>query len=184
MKTAIVPLAEGFEEVEALTVVDVLRRGGVRVKTAAIGESLRVTGAHGVEVAADARFSDVMVEPCDALILPGGGQGTANLKASSAVIERLRRQKADGGLICAICAAPTVLAAAGVIDDDAHLTCYPSCAEELHRPCADVPVVADGALITGQAPGASMLFALVVPQALTDEDTAHRVADGLVTDVF
>lgn len=184
MRSALVLLAAGFEEIEALTAVDVLRRGGVRVTTAAVGRSLSVRGAHGVTVTADAFFDDVANRAFDALVLPGGGEGTDRLKASPSVLARVRRQSEEGGLLCAICAAPTVLAAAGVLGPDAHVTCYPSCEEGLALPSAGVPVVADGNVITGQAPGASLLFALVVLKHLTGEDTAYRVADGLVTDVL
>ena len=181
---ALVVLADGFEDVEAVTVVDVLRRGGVEVVTAALGEGPEVRSAHGVRMLADAPFEEAEKDDFDAIVLPGGGEGTENLRASSPLLERLRRQKAEGRLLCAICAAPTVLVDAGVLDEGQHVTCYPTCALDLDRPCAGVPVVADGAVITGQAPGASMLFALVVLQALTDEKTAAKVARGMVTDVF
>lgn len=184
MASALVVLAEGFEDIEAVAVVDVLRRGGVEVTTAALGDALSVKSAHGIEMKADALFADASAGDYDALVLPGGGVGTANLGKSEAVRERLRRQKAEGRLLCAICAAPTVLEAAGVFDPDQHVTCYPSCAMELERPCADVPVVADGNVITGQAPGSAVLFALVVLQALAGEPTAKRVARGMVTDVL
>ena len=180
----LVPLAEGFEEIEALTVVDVLRRGGVEVVTASVDGAREVQGAHGITVAADAAFDAAAEDVFNAMVLPGGGLGTENLRNSEAVIERLRRQKAEGGLICAICAAPTVLVAAEVLEPEQHVTCYPTCMMDLDRKSANVPVVADGNVITGQAPGASMLFALVVLQALTDEKTAQRVARGLVTDVL
>ena len=183
MGKALVILTDGVEEIEAVTIVDVLRRGGVQVTTASIGASAEVAGAHGMALKADALFADVQDGLYDALVLPGG-PGTANLRQSKAVLERLRRQKEDGGLICAICAAPAVLVEAGVLDEDQHVTCYPSVATELDRPCANVPVVADGAVITGQAPGSAMLFALVVLKAIVGEPGAIKVARGLVTDVL
>ena len=184
MANALVLLADGFEDVEAVTVIDVLRRGGVEVVTAAVGDSLAVKSAHGVTMTADALFAEAGAADYDALVLPGGGVGTANLKASEPVLERLRRQRDDERLICAICAAPTVLVAAGVLAPGRQVTCYPSCAVELDRPCAGVPVVQDGNVITGQAPGSSMLFALVVLQALCGEAVARKIARGLVTDVL
>ena len=114
----------------------------------------------------------------------GGGAGTDNLMKSEAVNDRLRRQKDEGRLICAICAAPTVLVEAGVLEPGQHITCYPTCSVDLDRPCANVPVVADGNVITGQAPGAATLFALVVLQALSGEKVAQKVARGMVTDVL
>jgi len=180
---ALVPLAEGFEEIEALTVVDVLRRGGVEVVAAALDGASFVRGAHGVSVASDAPFADAEKGAFDALVLPGG-PGTPNLAKSELLVGRLRRQKEEGRIIAAICAAPTVLVEAGVLEPGQHVTCYPTCVLDLDRPSADVPVVADGNVITGQAPGAAMLFALVVLQALEGESVARKVARGMVTDVL
>jgi len=180
---ALVPLAEGFEEIEALTVVDVLRRGGVEVVAAALDGTPQVKGAHGVSVSSDAPFAEASKDEFDALVLPGG-PGTPNLAKSELLIGRLRRQKDEGRLIAAICAAPTVLVEAGVLEPEQHVTCYPTCVLDLDRPSADVPVVADGNVITGQAPGAAMLFALVVLQALQGESVARKVARGMVTDVL
>lgn len=184
MAKVLIPLAEGFEEIEALTLVDVFRRGGVETVTASIHDTLELEGAHGVTVKADARFADVAAEDFDAIVLPGGGRGTENLRNSEPVLERLRRQKEEGGLLCAICAAPLVLIAAGVLEEDQHITCYPTCQMDLDRPWVPEPVVVHDNVITGQAPGSAMLFALVVLKNLTDEVIATRVARGLVTDVF
>ena len=180
----LVVLADGFEDIEAVTVIDVLRRGGVEIVTAALAGGPEVCSAHGITMCADAPFAEAEKDEFDAIVLPGGGEGTANLKASAVLADRLRRQKEEGRLLCAICAAPTVLVEAGVLEEGRHVTCYPTCSLELDRPCAGVPVVADGNVITGQAPGASMLFALVVLKTLTDEKTAMKVARGLVTDVL
>ena len=184
MSKALVVLAKGFEEIEALTVVDVLRRSGVEVITAALSQNAMVCGAHGIEVKTDALFSDVGEAQYDAIVLPGGGEGTENLKSSQALIARLQRQKDEDRIIAAICAAPTVLVEADVLEPGQHITCYPTCSPELDRPSADVPVVADGNIITGQAPGASMLFALVLASHLVEEKTVRKVARGLVTDVL
>lgn len=181
---ALIVLADGFEDVEAVAAIDVLRRGGVEVVTASLSGELKVRSAHGVAMFADASFADVSGEAYDAIVLPGGGEGTRNLMSSQALLERLRRQKDDGGLLCAICAAPTVLVEAGVLEEGQHVTCYPTCALDLDRPCAGVPVVADGNVITGQAPGSAVLFALVVLKTLTDEKNAAKVARGMVTDVL
>ena len=184
MATAIVALADGFEEIEALTVVDVLRRGNVQVVTASVGDSKDVEGAHGIAVTADELLADVKDKEFDAVILPGGGPGTERLRASADVIGLLQRQKEAGRLICAICAAPLVLVDAGVLERGQHVTCYPTCIMELDRTSANVPVVSDGNVITGQAPGSAMLFALVILQTLADESVASKVARGLVTDVM
>ena len=181
---ALVVLADGFEDVEAVTAIDVLRRGGVEVVTAALAGGPEVRSAHGIMMRADASFAEAEKDEFDAIVLPGGGEGTDNLKSSAALAERLRRQKEEGRLLCAICAAPTVLVEAGVLEEGQHVTCYPTCSIARDRPCAGVPVVHDGNVITGQAPGSSMLFALVVLKALADEKVAMKVARGLVTDVL
>ena len=184
MARALIPLADGFEDVEAISAVDVLRRGGVEVVTASIHDRRDVRSAHGVRMEADALLADVGDEPYDAIILPGGGEGTENLKGCEALAARLRRQRDEGGLLCAICAAPTVLEATGALNEKTEVTCYPSCKDGLNRPWVPAPVVADGNVITGQAPGSALLFALVVLQALAGEQVAHDVAQGMVTDVL
>ena len=182
-RKVLVVLADGFEDIEAVTAIDVLRRGEVDVVVASLGEGLEVRSAHGLPVVADAPFSKAAEGEYDAIVLPGG-PGTEALKASVPLLERLRRQKDEGGLIAAICAAPTVLVEAGVLEPEQHVTCYPTCVMELDRRSAGVPVVADGNVITGQAPGASLLFALVVLKTLVGDTAAMKVARGMVTDVL
>jgi 4-methyl-5(b-hydroxyethyl)-thiazole monophosphate biosynthesis len=184
MAKVLVPLADGFEDIEAVTVVDVLRRGGVEVVTASIGDSKDVMSAHGMSMKADALFGEVADGQFDAIVLPGGGEGTERLRASEPLLERLRRQKEEKRLLCAICAAPTVLVHAGVADEGLHMTCYPTMMLDLERPYTDVPVVADGDMVTGQAPGSAMLFALVVLKTLVGEVVARKVARGMVTNVL
>jgi len=184
MAKAIVPLANGFEEIEALGVVDILRRGGVTVVTASIHGTTDVLGAHGVTVKADALFGDVADGEYDAVVLPGGGEGMENLRASEAVIGRLRRQKDEGRLLCAICAAPLVLVAAGVLDEDQHVTCYPTCQMDLDRPWVDQSVVEHDGVITAQGPGTTFLFGFVILKALVGEQMAQRVMRSMVANIF
>lgn len=181
MKKVLVPLAEGFEDIEAVSIIDVLRRGGVEVVTAALDKNLSVMAAHGIRMEAERCLADVIEEEYDAIILPGGGKGTNNLMNCAPLHDRLRRQKEEGRLVCAICAAPTVLDAADVIDEES-VTCYPSCAPQMSRHVANVPVVADGCIITANGPGSSILFSLVVLAHLEGESMAHRVANGLITE--
>lgn len=184
MATVLVPLANGFEEIEALTVVDVLRRGSQKVVTASIENGLEVVGSHGIEVKADALLPDVVDEAYDAIVLPGGGGGTERLRRCTALIHRLQRQAGEKRLLCAICAAPAVLVDAGVLDREVQVTCYPTCQMELDRPWTPAPVVVDGNVITGQAPGTALLFALVVLKTLAGEAAAEGVARRMVTDVL
>ena len=182
MAKALVPLANGFEDIEAVAVIDILRRGGVEVTTAAIGPSTDVFSAHGIVMKADALFADVGEDAYDAIVLPGGGEGTENLKNSDALIRRLVRQRGEGGLLCAICAAPTVLQEAGLLDPAQHVTCYPTCQMDVDCNWVNEPVVSHGGIITGRAPGSALMFAIVVLDALAGHATAQKVARGLVFD--
>ena len=184
MARVLIPLANGFEDIEAIAVIDVLRRGGVEVVTASVHDTLEVRSAHGVHLMADALFANTERLAYDAIVLPGGGEGTENLKRTEGLFERLRRQHAEGKLLCAICAAPTVLVEAEVLEPETQVTCYPTCQMELDREWSPAPVVVDGGFITGQAPGAATLFALVILQTLSGEPTARKVARGMVTDVL
>ena len=184
MAKVLVPLADGFEEIEAVTVVDVLRRGGVEVVTASVHDRLDVRGAHGMKIGVDRHFDEAQRDSYDAIVLPGGGGCAETFRQFEPLHERLRRQRDAHRLLCAICAAPTVLEAAGVLDEETEVTCYPTCRDDLERPWSPAPVVHDGTVITGQAPGTATLFALVVLKALADDHLAHSVAAGLVTDVL
>ena len=174
MAKVLIPLANGFEDIEALTAVDVLRRGGVEVVTASIHDRRVVKSAHGVRMEADALFTDVKDADYEAILLPGGGEGTENLKTCVSLVRRLQRQHEEQRLICAICAAPTILVSAGVLDPGTQVTCYPSCQMELDRPWVPSPVVVDKTIITGQAPGSALLFALVVLQTLMAQLSRRR----------
>ncbi|MDD4101270.1 MAG: DJ-1/PfpI family protein [Kiritimatiellae bacterium] len=173
----LVPLADGLEEIEAVTIIDVLRRGGLDVVSAALGRDRSVCGSRGVTILADALWPDTA--EFDAFVLPGGGKGTENLAADERVLETLRNFDEEGKYVAAICAAPTVLAAAGLLQSR-RATCYPACAAELGEAYDNVPVVADGNIITGQGPGSAMLFALVLITHFVDEETARSVAEGLL----
>ena len=176
----LIPLADGVEELEAVTVIDILRRGGVDVTSAALGATLPVKGSHGITLLADACWASLDTETFDALVLPGGGKGTDILLNDTRVIEAVRAFDAAGKYVAAICAAPTVLAAAGILKNR-KATCYPSVAQQLGQSYDEAPVIADGNIITSQGPGTAMLFALVLVQHFASEEAAHRVADGLLT---
>jgi 4-methyl-5(b-hydroxyethyl)-thiazole monophosphate biosynthesis len=184
MAKVLVPLANGFEDIEAISVIDILRRGGIEVVTASISDGREVESAHGVTVVADALFADVFEDDYEAIVLPGGGEGTENLRKCEPLIERLRRQREEDRLLCAICAAPIILVDAGVADEGRHMTCYPTMMLDLDRPYSNVPVVVDGNLITGQGPGAATLFGLVILKTLLGEVKAGKIARAMVTDVL
>lgn len=177
----LIPLANGLEEIEAVTIIDVLRRAKLDVTTVAIGESKKVRGAHNIFLAADALWDDIDPDDFEAIVLPGGGEGTKNLAEDDRILDTLRSFNEEGKIVAAICAAPTVLAEAGILKNR-HATCYPSCAGMLGDAYdAAAPVIADNNIITSQGPGTAMLFSLALVHHLADEGTAQQVAAGMLT---
>lgn len=181
MTCVLVPLAEGFEEIEALTVVDVLRRAEVDVTTAAVGTERTVRGKHDVPVIADALLSDVAADRFDMVVLPGGVPGVPNLQASSTVSEVVRAHAERGDWVCAICAAPAVLGDLGLLDDK-RATIHPGWADKLT--CGEFreeTVVRDGRTVTSRGPGTALPFALSLAKLLVGEHKAAAVAAAMVT---
>ncbi|MDA3923592.1 MAG: DJ-1/PfpI family protein [Kiritimatiellae bacterium] len=176
----LVPLAEGLEELEAITIIDVLRRAGLAVTTASLTDEKLVTSSHNVIIQADALLNELQSEDFAAIVLPGGGTGTDNLMSDKRIIQIVQAFDAVNKYVCAVCAAPTVLAAAGILDG-LKGTCYPTCAEALGESYTDVPVVADGNIITSQGPGTALLFSLVMVHHFAGEEAAHSVAKAMLT---
>jgi len=176
----LVPLAVGVEELEAVTIIDVLRRSGISVTSASLKDDRTVKGSRGVVLVADAAWQALDIPSFDAIVLPGGGKGTENLASDARVIDAVRSFDDADKLVAAICAAPTVLAKAKVLKGR-RATCYPTCAETLGPSYDDAPVIADGNIITSQGPGTALLFSLVLIKHLVGEQTARQVADGLLT---
>lgn len=169
-------LAEGFEEIEALTPVDILRRAGLELKTVAVGESKIVKGAHGIEVVADITESEIKNEIPEAIILPGGMPGTTNLEQSEVVIDTLMRAMINGSLICAICAAPSILGIMGCLKNK-KATCFPGFEEYLDgATVVDERIVRDENIITAKGMGCAAEFALCIVEALTSKEKADEVA--------
>lgn len=178
MKKAYVFLAEGFEEMEAVTPVDLLRRVGVDAKLVSITGERMVTGAHGVRYQADLLFDEI--EPnADALILPGGMPGTLHLQEHQPLARLLLSQYEAGGWVCAICAAPMVLGALGILKGK-EATIYPGMEQHLiGATCSTAEVCVDGNVVTSRAPGTAIPFALKLAELLTDAKTA----EGLISDI-
>lgn len=175
-------LADGFEEVEALTVVDLLRRAGLEIQTVSINDTLAVKGAHNIEVAADILLKDCP-EKAQMFIAPGGMPGASNLAANARVCELFSAQHARGGRVAAICAAPAVLLAPLGILDGYDTTCYPGFEEALNAGNAyhkNQRVVVDRNVITANGPSSAMPFALSIIEALSSQDKADEVAAGLL----
>lgn len=181
MKESYLFLADGFEEIEALTPVDVMRRAGMNVKTVSITSSRQVTGAHGVIITADLVYDPVHFTDPDWLILPGGMPGAANLYDFAPLQGLLRNHKADGGHIAAICAAPAVvLGQLGLLKGE-KATCYPGF-ENLCEGAemVDAPVVVSNNLVLGNGPANALKWALAIVAKAQGENVAESVATAML----
>ena len=180
MSRALVMLANGFEETEAVTTIDLLRRAGIEVVVAALAGD-RARGSHGIELHADATLDDVLDASYDAVVLPGGQPGATHLAADARVLERLRNQAGEGRLLAAICAAPSVLAAAGVLSGR-RVTAFPGALAPDAAPRLELTgdaVVRDGNVITSRGPGTAIDFALALVDALEGRAVRDRVEASL-----
>jgi protein deglycase len=181
MTKVLVPLAEGFEEVEALTVVDVLRRAEVAVVTAAVAGERTVTGKHGIPVVADTALADVADEHFTMVVLPGGVPGVPNLMQDETVAAVVRAHAERDDWVCAICAAPALLGDLGLLDDR-KATIHPGWRDKLS--CGEFSeelIVRDGRFVTSRGPGTAMPFALTLAGLLVGHDKAAAVAAAMVT---
>lgn len=172
-----VPLANGFEEIEAMSIIDVLRRGGIEVHTVGVISSV-IEGAHGVRVMVDKRLNEVDPNKYDGIILPGGYPGYVNLGRSSKLVEMLKKLHAKKKLIGAICGSPSILAENGLLEDK-RATVYPGLEKKLPYPRGD-RVVTDGNIITSQAPGTAIEFALEIVKYLSGDNVVQRLKRELV----
>ena len=173
-------LAEGFEDVEALIPVDVLRRGGVEVVTVStVEDSQVVESAHGVQIVADAMFDDCDFSDADLLMLPGGMPGASNLNAHEGVKKALLAQDAAGRRISAICAAPLVLGGLGLLKGR-RATCYPGFEQTLTgAEYTGELCTVSGHITTGEGPAAAFPYAYELLSQLTDKATAQQIAIGM-----
>ena len=173
-------LATGFEDIEALIPLDIMRRAGVDFKTVSITGDLYVESAHGVTMKADMLIEDADMSDADLIMLPGGLPGATNLNAHNGVKKAIIEQNARGKMIGAICAAPMVLGGIGLLQGR-HATCYPGFekylegAEYTHELCT-----VDGNITTGEGPAAALPYAYTLLAALTDRQTADQVAEGMM----
>lgn len=175
--SALIVLMDGFEEMEAVAPIDLLRRAGVQVTVASREEFLTVTGRNNITVTAEVFLASV-AQPClDALILPGG-PGVSRLRNDPIVLDLVRRYDAAGRLVAAICAAPTVLQTAGILRGRA-CTGHSSVLRELPNAQAGSPVVEDGNLVTSRGPGTATAFALALVARLTNPAQAAKIAAAI-----
>jgi 4-methyl-5(b-hydroxyethyl)-thiazole monophosphate biosynthesis len=181
MATVLVPLAEGFEEIEAVALIDVMRRGGIEVVVCSLDETPDVNGAHGIVVRAERSIEGLTADDIDMIVLPGGWGGTHRLAEDDNVLHLLRSMDEKGKEIGAICAAPFALEAAGVLKGE--YTCYPSVEEKIrtkgHRG-AEKQVVHHANIMTSRGPGTAICFGLQIIKTLVGEKTYVEVREGVL----
>lgn len=178
MPRAAVFLAEGFEEIEAVTCIDLFRRAEIEVEALGV-TSMRVCGAHGVEVVADSLLEGANA-PWDAIVLPGGMPGAATLRDNPTVHKRICEQHHRGAWLAAICAGPIALGAAGLLQGR-RATCYPGFEGQLAGAYVEnAPVVRDHNLITSRGPATVFAFALTVVECLKGPGVANELAQNLL----
>ena len=170
----VVPLAEGFEEIEFSTIVDILRRAGIAVTVAGLKEE-GINGAHGIRVTPDTLIDKVSADDFDAIVLPGGNPGYVNLGKSEKVLNLVRGMHEKNKYVTAICAAPSVLAKAGVIQGK-RATIFPGMEGTLTgAQHSKERVVVDGRIITSQGPGTAIEFAIKLVEVLAGKSKAEEV---------
>ena len=182
MKNVLVALAPGFEEIETVTVVDILRRAGARVVLAGTEEGL-IEGSRGVKIMSDTHVDQVNQDDFDLIVLPGGQPGTTNLQNNARVLAILKNMHQAQKYIAAICAAPMVLQTAGILKDRT-VTSHPSVKENLSgMEYSENRVVADGNVITSRSPGTALEFALKLVEILFGRDRMEAVNAGVLAKI-
>ena len=173
-------LGTGFEEMEAIAPIDLLRRGGIEVLTVGV-TGKTVFGGHGIGVEADITIGEMDLTELDMIVLPGGLGGVASARASEAAMNALDFAWKNGKFVAAICAGPTVLADLGITDGK-HATCYPGCEDDMGSALMEpnAAVVRDGRLITGTSAGCAIAFGLELIRALKGDEIANKVKDQIV----
>ena len=173
-------LARGFEEIEAVTVIDVLRRAGMDAHFVSLGTSREVVGSHGIVIDADYLYSEIDYDYCEMIVLPGGVDGVMNTIHHKGICAQLRKFARSGRGIAAICAAPTMLGELGILNGR-KATVYPGMEKKLvGAEYIDAPVVRDINIITSQGPATAVNFALAIIDFFKEDDVSERVAKGLL----
>ncbi|MEE1086950.1 MAG: DJ-1 family glyoxalase III [Schaedlerella sp.] len=180
MKDVKVFLADGFEEIEGLTVVDILRRAGMKVETVSVMKDRKITGAHQIVLHADAVFEEADFTECEMLVLPGGMPGTLHLKEHKELADLIVKFNTEGKYVAAICAAPSVLGGLGILEGK-KACCYPSFEEALNTEYVVFdPVAHDGNVITGRGMGTAIPFALKLTEILCGKEKADEIGKSII----
>ena len=173
-------LADGFEETEAIAVIDLIKRGGIDIEMVSVMGRKEVVGAHNIKIEADSLVEDIDIDNADMLFLPGGMPGTTNLKEDENVRKAVQEAYDDGRYVAAICAAPTILADMGLLKGK-RATCYPDMESEIEDAyLTGAPVATDENIITSQGVGTAIDFALKLIEVLISEEKAVEIADSIV----
>ncbi len=185
MAKVLVLLAHGFEEIEAIVPADILRRAGFKVTLASVAGELSVSGGHQITIQADSLIVECRPEQFDVLVIPGGNPGVPNLLKSPHIPPIIQHFYSSGKLIAAICAAPLVLQKAGILKKH-RVTSYPGVKSDLTdiKDYSEERVVSDGNLITSRGAGTAELFAFSIVERLLGPETAKKVAQSMVCDIF
>lgn len=180
MVKVLIPVADGSEDIETVTLIDVLRRAGFDVTVASVGNQREVRAARGTQMVADALVRECVDEEWDLIALPGGMPGAAHLRDSEPLTALLRRQLANGRLLGAICAAPAVVLAHHGLVDGVPVTGHPGFQQQLPHCRPDQRVVRSGPIITSQGPGTALEFALTLVEAVGGRSLRDEVAAPMV----
>ena len=181
MQKVLVPLGGGFEEIEAVSIIDVLRRADIEVLVASLNDEMLVKGANGITIQTDLQVKDASAATLDMIVLPGGWGGTYALAEDENVQNLLREMDALEKNIGAICAAPFALNKAGVLKDK--YTCYPSVEDEIKKEGyvgATDMVVSDKNVMTSRGPGTAICFGLAIVKKLKGQETCNALKEGLL----
>ncbi|WP_319501507.1 DJ-1 family glyoxalase III [uncultured Draconibacterium sp.] len=180
MKKIAVHLADGFEEIEAISIIDVLRRAGFQVTVVSMNEKMEVTGSHEITVKADVLFEDLDYDNIDMIVLPGGMPGSANLKAHSGLREQILNFNDMKKPLAAICAAPMVFGSLGLLKEK-QATCYPGFEDELHGAIITGEAVTEAEnIITGKGAGVAIKFALKIVELFNGKEVADDLGAKMI----
>jgi 4-methyl-5(b-hydroxyethyl)-thiazole monophosphate biosynthesis len=182
MATVLIPIATGFEEIEAVTLIDVLRRAGIKVIMGALNQNMQIQGANGIIVVADEEIKNIDIDSLDMILLPGGWGGTDLLSEDKTVQNILKQMHKNNKLVGAICAAPFALNKAGVLPKN--YTCYPSVEEKIKLDgyTSNNQVVIEENIITSRGPGTAMCLGLEIVKKLAGNEIYQQLKAGLLAD--
>jgi len=178
--SALIPTADGFEEIELVSIVDILRRAGAYVALASVTSSLNLTGGHGINIRCDSFLNECQTNIWDMITLAGGTQNAETLSRCQLLIEMLKNQKNTGRWYASICASPALVFEPHNLLENEKATCYPKFFERLKEKGIKEKVVVSNKCITGQGPGSSIEFALVLVEKLFNKQKAMEIAKAII----